>query len=701
MQNGMRKLRVAKSRAIAYSVFGSFLVYAIRRPPQTHRIQSVGPTTGPIDAIDHSKRPKYVPLTEGEYGRVNNEPPEEKIHKRSKRLGGCTEWPLTYAIVDENKSFTTAHIFAELGRLGVHGVMLQEPIHLQLGNDPRCHEGCGQLGLIVAHAAIWKDIVVRNVSYALILEDDVVFHDAVCSNMDEIKGEIDEDWEVAYLGWMPRAGEQVHTRLIRGGVAPWTTHAYFITKAGAQRLLGIATYFFHQADFSHLVDPQHVGDARDQSWNALLSQTTSEWPKSMLKIDFLMISAYNFFISDEEKARWLLLGSAQAHQVMGVNWTGMADWQGGRECHDRRQKLRDGKFCKCNEWKQKECYCNVNRDDELRLFDLPLLGAGLAFQHGCDEDNVEHFPRWFDSFSEKMETCLVPNTASFMLSSVSPQCPSTGQSRACTWLGKTFSGLDLWSTQLVHLESFEMTEFRVHHIPCRSPGSENLKCCHHNNIFIRPQATDFAVAKQVLLDHEFGFLMKGLGHIPADTFSTQNIKYILDAGGNCGISALFFASIYPDATIITVEANPANFAVLKRNVAAFKNVHAVNKGLWDKSTHLRIQRGRHGREWDFQVVEAEEHEEDSIPAISIDDLLRDFKLPRFDLIKMDIEGSEKEVFESKTVASWLSNVRVFLAELHPDMRKGSDQAVRKHLRTNTYIELHQGEYEVYIRKDMS
>ena len=71
---------------------------------------------------------------------------------------------------------------------------------------------------------------------------------------------------------------------------------------------------------------------------------------------------------------------------------------------------------------------------------------------------------------------------------------------------------------------------------------------------------------------------------------------------------------------------------------------------------------------------------------------------QLDLIKMDIEGSEKQVFEGDTVKAWLPQVRVFLAELHPDMREGSDVAVRAHLRNDEYMEVTQGEYEVYVRK---
>ena len=124
------------------------------------------------------------------------------------------------------------------------------------------------------------------------------------------------------------------------------------------------------------------------------------------------------------------------------------------------------------------------------------------------------------------------------------------------------------------------------------------------------------------------------------------------------MSSVFFANIFPDAKIVVVEANPDNYAVLQKNVAPYPNVHPVNMGLWKKETNLKVVKGnRHGREWDSQVIEADDGE---IAATTVDALQRKFHIPGFDLIKMDIEGSEKEVFEGETLKEWLPAVQIFL-----------------------------------------
>jgi predicted O-methyltransferase YrrM len=44
-------------------------------------------------------------------------------------------------------------------------------------------------------------------------------------------------------------------------------------------------------------------------------------------------------------------------------------------------------------------------------------------------------------------------------------------------------------------------------------------------------------------------------------------KYILDAGANAGFSTLLFKLLWPDATVVSLEPDPSNFDMLKRNTA--------------------------------------------------------------------------------------------------------------------------------------
>ena len=302
------------------------------------------------------------------------------------------------------------------------------------------------------------------------------------------------------------------------------------------------------------------------------------------------------------------------------------------------------------------------------------------------------------SATQAEKRCLIAGSLSFSIEGFSPPCAEERDNEKphCQYEGQVFSDVELFSQTIGQFYNADIVQLKVYGVPCRKSGRMDVTCCDRD-VFIRPKATDFAVMVQILFHLEFGFLLGTRDSISHGSFLPSKIEYILDAGGNCGLSALFFASIFPDATVVTVESNPDNFQVLQRNTKGFSNIIPVNKGIWSKSAFLQVVKGsRHGREWDSQVVETAE-ERNSIPATSISDLLRELNLSHFDVIKMDIEGSEKEVFEAADVHVWLSHVKVFLAELHPDMREGSDTAVHHHLRQSSFHEFAEGEYEVYVR----
>ena len=54
--------------------------------------------------------------------------------------------------------------------------------------------------------------------------------------------------------------------------------------------------------------------------------------------------------------------------------------------------------------------------------------------------------------------------------------------------------------------------------------------------------------------------------------------------------------------------------------------------------------------------------------------MQQFNMPHIDVLKLDIEGSEKEVFE-ENFEKWLPLTKVLIIELHDEMKKGCSRAV--------------------------
>ena len=68
-----------------------------------------------------------------------------------------------------------------------------------------------------------------------------------------------------------------------------------------------------------------------------------------------------------------------------------------------------------------------------------------------------------------------------------------------------------------------------------------------------------------------------------------------------------------------------------------------------------------------------------VSAVSISDLIAEYKLPRIDILKMDIEGSEYEVFD-KSCLKWLDKVEMVITEIHDDIREGCSARVLKYMK---------------------
>ena len=65
-------------------------------------------------------------------------------------------------------------------------------------------------------------------------------------------------------------------------------------------------------------------------------------------------------------------------------------------------------------------------------------------------------------------------------------------------------------------------------------------------------------------------------------------KVILDIGGNVGITSVYLASIFPNATIYTFEPLLENFKILQKNIGQYSNIKYLMLGLVLKMEVLKF-----------------------------------------------------------------------------------------------------------------
>lgn len=116
---------------------------------------------------------------------------------------------------------------------------------------------------------------------------------------------------------------------------------------------------------------------------------------------------------------------------------------------------------------------------------------------------------------------------------------------------------------------------------------------------------------------------------------------MIDGGGHIGESAAT-ALRMGAARVISVEVDPINAEALRRNLAAAiadGRQTVLQVGIWDSPGTLQLERGQ-ASTMSQTHVSAHGPQGISVPVTTIDQIVKDLRLPRVDAIKLDIEGAE-------------------------------------------------------------
>jgi FkbM family methyltransferase len=174
-------------------------------------------------------------------------------------------------------------------------------------------------------------------------------------------------------------------------------------------------------------------------------------------------------------------------------------------------------------------------------------------------------------------------------------------------------------------------------------------------LFCRANTSDSMVFRQIFLDREYD-CVDGLA----------DVGLIIDCGANAGYTSVYCLSKFPSCKVIAVEPDPETFAILQRNLQPYgERATAVHSGIWSKPAGLVIVRDDSRGAWAHSVREATSNEQPDVIAVDIQTLMETTQYDRVSLLKVDIEGSEAEVFASGH-EEWLECVDNIVIELHGD-----------------------------------
>lgn len=195
-------------------------------------------------------------------------------------------------------------------------------------------------------------------------------------------------------------------------------------------------------------------------------------------------------------------------------------------------------------------------------------------------------------------------------------------------------------------------------VRCPIPGSQL-------NVWLRHRTVDVSIWEEIFIYSDYDAKER-----------INNPEYIIDAGAHIGLTSVFYAFKYPMAKIFAIEPDQDNFELLLKNTSNFANVTPVHAALWKDSQMITFKSSNSSSV--SGACSDAGGDGNQVPAISVDRLMADHHIEVVDLLKVDIEGAEREVFNN--ASAWIDSVRNFALEFHdyklPDCERAFVEATR-------------------------
>lgn len=146
-------------------------------------------------------------------------------------------------------------------------------------------------------------------------------------------------------------------------------------------------------------------------------------------------------------------------------------------------------------------------------------------------------------------------------------------------------------------------------------------------------------------------------------------SFVIDIGAHVGYYTIISAGLTgQDGKVLAFEPEPTNRELLLRNIEwnGFKNVEVVDKAVSDRTGsgtlfQTKLDSGRHSTyKHDIPLAGSVD-----IETISLDVILEEQGNPKVDLIKIDVEGAENDVWRGMGNLIASGNAPKIIIEYHP------------------------------------
>lgn len=165
-------------------------------------------------------------------------------------------------------------------------------------------------------------------------------------------------------------------------------------------------------------------------------------------------------------------------------------------------------------------------------------------------------------------------------------------------------------------------------------------------IFVRPNTQDAITLIDNVIRGEYDYVQT----------PDNSPRWMIDAGAYIGDTSAFFLSKYKDLKAIALEPNTTNYSLAETNLKPYgERAVLLNKGLFTIDGITSFS----GDGTDGSIGETGVQ----IDCVCIASLLERFCIQKLDILKMDIEGAEENIFRSAPEL-WLNRIGLLIIEVH-------------------------------------
>ena len=253
---------------------------------------------------------------------------------------------------------------------------------------------------------------------------------------------------------------------------------------------------------------------------------------------------------------------------------------------------------------------------------------------------------------------------------------------------KKYSNSELFKNTLksnVLIEDFQKTS-QMYNLNLKN--GDLLFCRDHNH-------SDYAVFNQMFILEEYKTVSSIL-KLNIEFNSKESV--LIDAGANVGFATIYLNQNLSFNKIFCIEPSKDNFKILKKNTAVLNSKHIlflINKALsGSENVCFTIENDfRDGKDWSITTRKSDSGD---IKGITLNEIVKKNNLQEITLLKIDIEGAERFIFESSSDLSFLDITKVIAIEIHDEFNIRAN--IYNILEQKQFLLIESGETTIGINK---